>query len=154
MKTFLRRWWLTRQLHKYVHGHGEILDVMTYQQSNRWPDFHKSTRDDRVRLGVADEMFITSYLEGRIARLLNDNSKVIVRRTFNECISSQWVESRGDRWNVGLKGTEVYMWYYPIFAFEKFLSEHKFVSYLIVGVLWLFILKPYIMLLFKSFQSH
>jgi hypothetical protein len=131
IKTFFRRWWLSRQLYRYIYWKGQVLDVMTHWGTGKLPDLHNSTRDDRIRLGVADEMFLTWYLQGRIAKLLNDNSKVVVRKTFNEIVPLGWVEARSDRWNVGLKGPEVYAWYYPIIVFLKFVDNNKALTWMV-----------------------
>ncbi len=147
METFFRNWWVTRQLYSYIHFNGKILDVITYEWgSGRFPDFSDSTLDDRVRMGVADDMFITWYLQGYIARFLNKNSRSIVRRSIRECISKDWIEQHGDRFNVGLKENGIiHYWFYPIVAFFNVIDKNKSISatfWSLCALLWIWILYP------------
>ena len=142
IRTFFRRWWMTRKLHEYIYSRGEIPTPLNL--AGMWPDFNSASNlPQRIREGVEQQNFIL-YLrwkwEGWWTGFNSENKpetrwdkfyyKLPWRTAKREYIEEQWAETIKQceklnwieglphgRIKVGHEGENVYVWYYPIIAF-------------------------------------
>ena len=106
LKSFFRRWWMVRKLHKYIFREGDITPILG----------STSTRSERMRTGANQANFIQWFKREREKRKENFDEWSL--QTLNECMSLGYIEQPHQNWiRLGSRGMEIYVWYYPIVAF-------------------------------------